>query len=62
MSKLRPLVALMTDFGTRDPYVAAVKGVITMRADCDIVDLTHEIAPFDAFEAAWFLKSVVART
>lgn len=48
----------MTDFGTRDPYVAAMKGVIAARTVAAIVDLTHEIAPFDVFEGAWFLRSV----
>jgi S-adenosylmethionine hydrolase len=52
-------VALLTDFGTRDPYVAAVKGVIAARTRVPIHDLTHEIAPFDVFEAAWFLRAVV---
>jgi hypothetical protein len=51
-------IALLTDFGTRDPYVAAVKGVIAARCDARIEDLTHEIAPFDIFGAAWFLRSV----
>ncbi|HYC61957.1 MAG TPA: SAM-dependent chlorinase/fluorinase [Thermoanaerobaculia bacterium] len=51
-------IALLTDFGTRDPYVAAMKGVIASRTDAAIVDLTHEVAPFDVFEAAWFLRSV----
>jgi len=54
------LIALLTDFGTRDPYVAAVKGVIASRCDARIVDLTHEIAPFDVFGGAWFLRNVVA--
>ena len=49
----------MTDFGTRDPYVAAMKGVIAARTDAPVHDLTHEIAPFDVLEAAWFLKTVV---
>ena len=49
----------MTDFGTRDPYVAAMKGVIASRAATPIIDLTHEIAPFDAWEAAFFLRDVV---
>ncbi len=49
----------MTDFGTRDPYVAAMKGVIAARTSAPIHDLTHEIAPFDVLEAAWFLKTVV---
>jgi len=53
-------IALLTDFGTRDPYVAAVKGVIAARCDARIEDLTHEIAPFDVFGAAWFLRSVAA--
>ncbi|HEU4886312.1 MAG TPA: SAM-dependent chlorinase/fluorinase, partial [Thermoanaerobaculia bacterium] len=52
-------IALMTDFGTRDPYVAAMKGVLASRTDAPIVDLTHEIAPFDVLEGAWFLRTVV---
>jgi S-adenosylmethionine hydrolase len=52
-------IALLTDFGTRDPYVAAVKGVIASRCECHIVDLTHDIAPFDVWEAAFFLRDVV---
>jgi S-adenosyl-L-methionine hydrolase (adenosine-forming) len=53
-------IALLTDFGTRDPYVAAMKGVIASRTDATIVDLTHEIAPFDVWEGAWFLRSVLS--
>ena len=52
-------IALLTDFGTRDPYVAAMKGVLASRCDATIVDLTHDIAPFDVWEAAWFLRPVV---
>ena len=50
-------IALLTDFGTRDPYVAVMKGVIASRTGATIADMTHEIAPFDAFEAAWFLRT-----
>ncbi len=52
-------ITLLTDFGTRDPYVAAMKGVIASRCQARIVDLTHEIAPFDVWEAAFFLRDVV---
>ena len=52
-------IALLTDFGTRDPYVAAMKGVIASRCDARVVDLTHEIALYDAWEAAFFLRDVV---
>lgn len=51
-------IALVTDFGTRDPYVAAMKGVIAARTEAPIIDLTHEITPFDAWEAAFFLRDV----
>lgn len=44
----RPIVALLTDFGTRDAYVGAMKGVILQICpDVTIVDLTHDIAPHD---------------
>lgn len=52
-------IALLTDFGTRDPYVASMKGVIAERTAAPVHDLTHEIAPFDVLEAAWFLRTVV---
>ena len=53
-------IALLTDFGTRDPYVAAMKGVLASRTDAPVVDLTHEIAPFDVLEGAWFLATVIS--
>jgi S-adenosylmethionine hydrolase len=52
-------IALLTDFGTRDPYVAAMKGALVSRTNVPVIDLTHEIAPFDVLEAAWFLGTVV---
>jgi S-adenosylmethionine hydrolase len=51
-------IALLTDFGTRDPYVASMKGVLASRTDARIADLTHEIDPFDVFGAGWFLATV----
>jgi S-adenosyl-L-methionine hydrolase (adenosine-forming) len=52
-------IALVTDFGTRDPYVAAVKGVIAARTNAPVLDLTHDIEPLDVFQAAWFLRAIV---
>jgi S-adenosylmethionine hydrolase len=52
-------IALLTDFGTRDPYVAAMKGVLATRTVTPVLDLTHDIAPFDVFGAAWFLGTIV---
>jgi S-adenosyl-L-methionine hydrolase (adenosine-forming) len=52
-------IALLTDFGTRDPYVAAMKGVLASRTNAPLHDLSHDLAPFDVHDAAWFLRSVV---
>jgi S-adenosylmethionine hydrolase len=51
-------VGLITDFGTRDPYVGAMKGVIASRTEAPIVDCTHEIAPFDVWEAAFYIRAM----
>ncbi len=54
-----PLIALLTDFGTGDHYVAAMKGIIlTINPDARIVDLSHEIAPQNVTEASFTLSAV----
>ena len=52
------LITLLTDFGDRDWFVAAMKGVIlSIHPDARIVDLSHQIAPHRIDEAGYFLKS-----
>jgi S-adenosyl-L-methionine hydrolase (adenosine-forming) len=52
------LITLLTDFGDRDWFVAAMKGVIlSIHPDARIVDLSHQIVPHRIDEAAYFLKS-----
>lgn len=54
------LIALMTDFGTRDHYVAAMKGVILqIDPKATVVDVTHEIDPQDILHGAFVLRQVV---
>jgi S-adenosylmethionine hydrolase len=49
-----PVITLLTDFGTRDAYVANMKGVIlTINPRATIVDITHWIAPQDVRQAAY---------
>jgi len=44
----RPLIALLTDFGTRDHYVAAMKAVaLGICPEAVLIDITHEIEPQD---------------
>jgi len=51
-----PIVTLLTDFGTADYFVAAVKGVIlTANPKARLVDITHEIPPQDIESAAFTL-------
>ena len=56
---MRPLIALLTDFGTRDSYVAQMKGVLLSRCNAELVDLSHEIPAFDVVAAAFFLQECV---
>lgn len=50
------IVTLLTDFGTRDPYVAAMKGVLLGAAPkAQIVDISHEIPPHDVLAASFVL-------
>lgn len=54
---MRPIIALLTDFGLRDPYVAQVKAVILSYCkDAVIIDVTHEISAFNELQAAFILK------
>jgi S-adenosyl-L-methionine hydrolase (adenosine-forming) len=47
------IVALLTDFGTRDHYVGAMKGVIlSVCPDATLVDITHDIPAHDIVTGA----------
>ena len=50
----------MTDFGTRDAYVAAMKGVILQAApQANVVDVTHEIERHNILHGAFVLRHTV---
>jgi S-adenosylmethionine hydrolase len=52
-----PLIALLTDFGTVDPWVGVMKGVLATRApDARVVDLTHGIPPQNVLAGALVLR------
>src|SRR5688572_27672332 len=45
---MRPIVTLLTDFGTADGYVAEMKGVLLSAVgDVVVVDVAHDVAPQD---------------
>jgi S-adenosylmethionine hydrolase len=48
MPSARPLVTLLTDFGTADGYVGEVKGALLMAVpEVGIVDISHDVPPQD---------------
>ena len=54
------LIALLTDFGTRDEYVGVMKGVIAgISPDIRVVDVTHAIDPQDIVHGAYILAAAV---
>jgi len=53
------VIALLTDFGTKDYFVAAMKGVIlSINPNAAVVDITHEVPPQDVWTGAFVLRSV----
>jgi len=57
-SAMKPIVTLTTDFGMKDPYVAAMKGVLhRMCPGISVVDLTHDIDPQNVLEGALFVAA-----
>lgn len=58
MAAKRPVITLLTDFGLQDHYVGAIKGVIAnINPEALIIDICHEVAPHDVFQASFLLKS-----
>ena len=52
-----PIITLTTDYGSRDYFAASVKGVILkINPQAQMIDISHEIAPMDIWEAAYVLK------
>jgi S-adenosylmethionine hydrolase len=60
------IITLTTDFGTRDGYVGAVKGVIARVCGADhwertkIVDIAHDIPRGDIAHAAWVVSTATS--
>ena len=51
-----PIITLLTDFGSSDGYVAAMKGVILgINRDVTLVDVSHDVPPRDVGHGAFVL-------
>lgn len=57
---MAPIIVLLTDFGTTDPYVGVMKGVMLgICPGAQLIDLTHAIEPQNVKEAAFTLLNNV---
>lgn len=55
--QVEPTIALLTDYGTADVFVAEMKGaILTINPKVNIIDLTHEIESFNVTQAAYLLN------
>lgn len=53
------IITLMSDFGTSDHYVAAVKGkLLSIDADLKIVDISHTIEQYNIAHGSFVLKYI----
>lgn len=53
---MKGFITLLTDFGLKDGYVGAMKGVIlSINPEVHIVDITHDVGSQCIFEAAFIL-------
>jgi S-adenosylmethionine hydrolase len=58
MRPAAPIITLLSDFGTADAYVAAMKGVILgIAPEARLVDVTHAVPPQDVFAGALALRA-----
>jgi hypothetical protein len=56
--KTQTIIALLTDFGIEDGYVASMKAVIISRVpNCQIIDISHSVEPQNIDQAAYLLWS-----
>jgi len=53
-----PVITLTTDYGNKDYFAAALKGnILKQNSEVRIIDVTHQIKPFQIGEAAYILSN-----
>ena len=55
---MRPVIALLSDFGSRDHYAGTMKGVmLAICPDATFVDISHDVPPHDVLDGALQLSA-----
>lgn len=53
------IITFLSDFGEKDWFVSAVKGeILKINPEANIIDITHNLNPFDIKQSAFVLKMV----
>jgi S-adenosyl-L-methionine hydrolase (adenosine-forming) len=59
-SRMRPIVALLSDFGSQDHYVGAMKGaVLSVCPEAQLVDVVHDLPAHDVEAGSFTLAAAV---
>ncbi len=54
------IITLTTDLGNQDFYAGLLKGkLISLNQSCNIIDITHQINPFDIPAAAFQVRTII---
>ena len=57
----RPVIALITDFGSQDWYVSQMKGaILQVNPNVRIVDLSHDLQVYDIKQASFVVEKSAA--
>lgn len=52
------IITLITDYGTKDYFAAAIKGaILSENIETQIVDISHDVEPFNVYQTAYILKN-----
>lgn len=55
---MKPIITLISDWGLKDHYTAAVKGaLLSQLPDVSIIDISHEVKKFDILQASFILRN-----
>ncbi len=53
------MITLTTDFSSREHYAGVLKGVIKSYGPIDVVDISHDVKPFDILHGAYILMNII---
>ena len=55
------IITLTTDYGLKDHFVGALKGkILSEYSEAKIIDISHEIDPFNTLEASYIISASYA--